>query len=68
MQKAKKNSKEKVFYTGSAFRKSYNKNKVVIRQLGLEIFSSRNENKDDKEIIDTSITILKKSRYKKCKS
>ena len=64
---SKKNSKEKVFYTGSAFRKSYNKNKVVIRQLGLEIFSSRNENKDDKEIIDTSITILKKAGIKNAK-
>ena len=61
------NSKEKVFYTGSAFRKSYNKNKVVIRQLGLEIFSSQNENKDDKEIIDTSITILKKAGIKSAK-
>lgn len=64
---SKKNSKEKVFYTGSAFRKSYNKNKVVIRQLGLEIFSSQNENKDDKEIIDTSITILKKTGIKSAK-
>ena len=49
------------------FRKSYNKNKVVIRQLGLEIFSSQNENKDDKEIIDTSITILKKAGIKSAK-
>ena len=64
---SKKKSKEKVFYTGSAFRKSYNKNKVVIRQLGLEIFSSQNENKDDKEIIDTSITILKNAGIKSAK-
>ena len=65
---SKKNSKEKVFYMGSAFRKSYNKNKVVIRQLGLEIFSSQNENRDDKEIIDTSIKILKNFGIKSAKN
>ena len=64
---SKNNSKEKVFYTGSAYRKSYNKNKVVIRQLGLEIFSSQNENKDDKEIIDTSLKILKNSGIRTAK-
>ena len=30
-----KNSKEKVFYTGSAFRKSYNKKNVVVKQIGM---------------------------------
>ena len=67
MHKAKKNSKEKVFIQEVHLEKSYNKNKVVIRQLGLEIFSSQNENKDDKEIIDTSITILKKAGIKNAK-
>ena len=33
-------SKEKVFYTGSAFRKSYNKKNVIVKQVGMEIFSS----------------------------
>ena len=60
----KTNKKEKVFYTGSAFRKSYNKKNVVVRQIGMEIFSSKNENKDDKEIIDTSLKILKSTKYK----
>ena len=59
------NAKEKVFYTGSAFRKSYNKKNVVVKQIGMEIFSSKNENKDDKEILDTSIKIIKKIGYKK---
>ena len=59
------NSKEKVFYTGSAFRKSYNKKNVVVKQIGMEIFSSKNENKDDKEILDTSIKIIKKFGFKK---
>ena len=61
----KKNSKEKVFYTGSAFRKSYNKKNIVIKQIGMEIFSSKDENKDDREILDTSIKILKNSGFKK---
>ena len=59
------NKKTKVFYTGSAFRKSSNKKNVVIRQIGMEIFSSKDENKDDKEIIDTSIKIIKNLGYKK---
>ena len=59
------NLKEKVFYTGSAFRKSYNKKNVVVKQIGMEIFSSKNENKDDKEILDTSIKIIKKFGFKK---
>ncbi len=34
-------NKEKVFYTGSAFRKSYNKKNILIKQIGMEIFSSK---------------------------
>ncbi len=60
-----KNSKEKVFYSGSAFRKSYNKKNVVVKQIGMEIFSSKNENKDDKEILETSIKIIEKFGFKK---
>jgi len=59
------NSKEKVFYTGSAYRKSYNKKNVVVKQVGMEIFSSKNENKDDREILDTSIKIIKNYGFKK---
>jgi len=65
--KSKKTSKEKVFYTGNAFRKSYNRNNVVIKQIGMEIFSSSDENKDDKEIIETCIKILKKTVIKNAK-
>ena len=64
---SKSNKKEKVFYTGSAFRKSYNQKNVVVRQIGMEIFSSKNENIDDKEIIDISLKILKSSRYRSSK-
>ncbi len=59
------NLKEKVFYIGSAFRKSYNKKNVVVKQIGMEIFSSKNENKDDKEILETSIKIIKKFGFKR---
>ena len=59
------NTKEKVFYTGSAFRKSYNKKNVIVKQIGMEIFSSKDENKDDKEILDTSIKIIQKLGFKK---
>ena len=62
---SKSKKKEKVFYTGSAFRKSYNNKKTVIDQIGIEIFSSKDENKDDKEIVDTSIKMLKTSGFKK---
>ena len=57
--------REKIFYSGNAFRKSYNNKKTVIDQIGIEIFSSKDENKDDKEIIDTSIKMLKTSGFKK---
>ena len=59
--------KEKVFYSGSAFRKSYNKKNVVLKQIGMEIFASKDENTDDKEIIDISLKILKSSKYKNSK-
>ena len=64
---SKSQKKEKVFYSGSAFRKSYNKKNVVLKQIGMEIFSSKNENTDDKEIIDISLKILKSSKYKSSK-
>ena len=57
--------REKIFYSGNAFRKSYNNKKTVINQIGIEIFSSKDEKKDDKEIIDTSIKMLKTSGFKK---
>ena len=64
---SKSQKKEKVFYSGSAFRKSYNKKNVVRRQIGMEIFASKDQNVDDKEIIDISLKILKSSKYKNSK-
>ena len=58
-----KKSLKNFYSSGNAFRKSYNNKKTVIDQIfGIEIFSSKDENKDDKEIIDTSIKMLKTIR------
>ena len=62
----KRDSREKVFYSGEAFRKTYQKKDTIIKnQIGYEILGSRNKQQDDKEIIDTSLKILKNSDFKK---
>ena len=62
----KKDIREKVFYSGEAFRKTYQKKDSIIKnQIGYEILGSRNKQQDDKEIIDTSLKILKNSNFKK---
>ena len=56
--------KEKVFYSGQAYRKSQNKKDSIIRnQIGFEIIGSKNEKKDDQEIINTSLKSLKNLKY-----
>ncbi len=56
--------KEKIFYSGQAYRKSQNKKKSIIRnQIGFEIIGSKNEKNDDKEIINTSLKSLKNFKY-----
>tara|TARA_B100001250_G_scaffold199434_1_gene171040 strand:+ start:1318 stop:2370 length:1053 start_codon:yes stop_codon:yes gene_type:complete len=61
-----KNNREKVFYSGEAFRKNYKKKGSIIKnQIGYEILASKNNQKDDKEIIDTALKILKNSGFKK---
>ena len=62
----KKDIREKVFYSGEAFRKTYQKKDTIIKnQIGYEILGSRNKQQDDKEIINTSLKILKNSDFKK---
>ena len=62
----KVNKKEKVCYSGQAFRKTYTKRDSIIKnQIGFEILGSNNKIKDDKEILDTSLKILKNSSFKK---
>ena len=56
--------KEKIFYTGQAYRKSQNKKDSIIRnQIGFEIIGSKDEKKDDKEILNTSLESLKNFKY-----
>jgi ATP phosphoribosyltransferase regulatory subunit len=56
--------KEKIFYSGQAYRKSNNKKDSIIRdQVGFEIIGSKNEKSDDKEIIDTALKSLSNLNY-----
>lgn len=56
--------KEKIFYSGEAYRKSPNRKDSIIRnQIGFEILGSKNEKKDDKEIISTAIKSLSNFPY-----
>ena len=56
--------KEKIFYSGQAYRKSQNKKDSIIRnQVGFEIIGSKNEKNDDKEIIDTALKSLQNIKY-----
>ncbi len=62
----KRISREKVFYSGEAFRKTYQKKDSIIKnQIGYEILGSKNKQKDDREIIETSLKILKNCGFKK---
>ena len=64
--KDKVNSRTKWYYTGEAYRKSkIRSDSVIKKQTGFEIYASKNENKDDEEIVQTSIKILKKTNFKK---
>jgi len=56
--------KEKIFYSGQAYRKSQNKKDSIIRnQIGFEILGSKDEKNDDKEIIKTSLKSLQNIKY-----
>ena len=56
--------KEKIFYSGQAYRKSQNKKDSIIRdQIGFEIIGSKDEKNDDKDIINTSLKSLQNIKY-----
>ncbi len=56
--------KEKISYSGQAYRKSQNQKDSIIRdQIGFEIIGSKDEKNDDKEIINTSLKSLKNLKY-----
>ena len=64
----KTNLKKKYFYSGLAYRKpTKNKDLPIVSQFGWEIFNSKDKHKDDKEIIETSLKILKNTKFKACK-
>ena len=54
----------KVYYNGQAFRKNLNKKDPIIRnQIGFEIIGSKNEKRDDKQIIETALKSLSRFKY-----
>jgi ATP phosphoribosyltransferase regulatory subunit len=56
--------KEKIFYSGQAYRKVQSKKDKIIRnQIGFEILGSKNEKKDDIEIINAALKILQNIKY-----
>ena len=56
--------KEKIFYSGQAYRKVQSKKDKIIRnQIGFEILGSKNEKKDDIEIINTSLKKIQNIKY-----
>jgi len=56
--------KEKIVYSGEAYRKSQNiKDPIIRNQIGFEIIGSKNEKNDDKEIINSAIKSLLKLSY-----
>ena len=64
----KSNVKKKYFYSGLAYRKPLKNNDLpIISQFGWEIFNSNDKHKDDKEIIETSLKILKNTKFRKSK-
>ena len=66
--KNKSKTKEKIFYSGQAFRKVKDREGKIIRnQIGYEIIGSKNIKQDDNEIIQTSIKIIKKVKKTKLK-
>ena len=62
----KDNSKanSKIYYSGQAYRKSQNLNKVINYQLGLEIFGSKNKSIDDLKVLKTITNSINKIKIK----
>ena len=62
---SKTNKRTKWYYSGEAYKK--NNKSPIVKQTGFEIFGSFNKIKDDREVIQTSIKLFKKSNFKNCK-
>ena len=61
---SKTNKRAKWAYSGEAYKK--NNKSPIVKQTGFEIFGSFNKIKDDREIVQTSLKLFKKSNFKKC--
>ena len=60
--------KEKIFYSGQAFRKVKDqKDKIIRNQIGYEIMGSKSTKQDDYEIIQTSLETVQKIKKTKLK-
>tara|TARA_B100000579_G_scaffold344398_1_gene296848 strand:- start:453 stop:1490 length:1038 start_codon:yes stop_codon:yes gene_type:complete len=61
-----KKSKSKIYYSGQAYRRTSKKGSDLINdQLGIEILGSKNQLKDDYEVIKTILNSAKKIKSKK---
>ena len=61
-------SNSKIYYSGQAYRRSSNKSADLINdQLGIEILGSKNQVRDDYEVINTILNSAKKINCKKIK-
>ena len=66
--KNKTKNKEKIFYSGQAFRKVKDqKGKIIRNQVGYEIIGSKSVKQDDYEIIQTSLEAVQKIKKTKLK-
>tara|TARA_Y100001970_G_scaffold225305_1_gene278148 strand:+ start:14208 stop:15230 length:1023 start_codon:yes stop_codon:yes gene_type:complete len=63
----KTKKREKIFYEGSVFRQREKNKKPIIDQCGFEIIGSKNEKKDDAEVIDVAIKMINKLKIKSAK-
>ncbi len=62
----KTKTREKIFYSGQAFRKIKDQDGKIIRnQVGYEIIGSKNIKQDDYEIIQTSLKTIQKNKKTK---
>ena len=59
--------KRKIFYQGSVFRQKEKTANHLIDQCGFEIIGSKNEKKDDAEVIDVAIKMINNLKIKSTK-
>ena len=63
----KTKKKEKIFYQENVWRQSDKNKNPTINQCGFEIIGSKNEKKDDTEVLNVAIKIINKLKIKSAK-